>query len=79
MITKYSSHGHLTDLANFKNTWAPRGAETAQILYNISQGWVTHNEANIVLRIYLVPPLTQLIFADECLSIFGNRFIRSAH
>ncbi|KII85573.1 glycoside hydrolase family 95 protein [Plicaturopsis crispa FD-325 SS-3] len=27
--------------------WAPRGAETAQILYNISRGWVTHNEMNI--------------------------------
>ncbi|EIW76069.1 glycoside hydrolase family 95 protein [Coniophora puteana RWD-64-598 SS2] len=28
----------------FEDTWAPRGAETAQILYNISQGWVTHDE-----------------------------------
>ncbi|PCH37096.1 glycoside hydrolase family 95 protein [Wolfiporia cocos MD-104 SS10] len=27
-----------------ENTWAPRGAETAQILYNISRGWVTHDE-----------------------------------
>ncbi|CCM03449.1 uncharacterized protein FIBRA_05582 [Fibroporia radiculosa] len=30
-----------------ENTWAPRGAETAQILYNISRGWVTHDEMNI--------------------------------
>ncbi|KAJ7705329.1 glycoside hydrolase family 95 protein [Mycena rosella] len=28
----------------FEKTWAPRGAQTAQILYNISRGWVTHNE-----------------------------------
>lgn len=27
-------------------TWAPRGAETAKLLYNAS-GWVTHNEVNI--------------------------------
>lgn len=27
-------------------TWAPRGAETAKLLYNGS-GWVTHNEMNI--------------------------------
>ncbi|KAJ7740936.1 glycoside hydrolase family 95 protein [Mycena maculata] len=30
-----------------EKTWAPRGAETAQILYNISRGWVTHDEMNI--------------------------------
>lgn len=29
-----------------KNTWVPRGSETAQLLYNGS-GWVTHNEMNI--------------------------------
>ncbi|ROW00089.1 hypothetical protein VSDG_03553 [Cytospora chrysosperma] len=28
------------------NTWAPRGSETAQLLYNGS-GWVTHHEMNI--------------------------------
>ncbi len=28
----------------YQKTWAPRGAETAQTLYNISRGWVTHNE-----------------------------------
>ncbi|OSD05704.1 glycoside hydrolase family 95 protein [Trametes coccinea BRFM310] len=28
----------------FEKTWAPRGAQTAQYLYNISEGWVTHNE-----------------------------------
>ncbi|KAL6297766.1 Six-hairpin glycosidase-like protein [Sparassis latifolia] len=27
-----------------ENTWAPRGTETAEILYNISRGWVTHDE-----------------------------------
>ncbi|KAF8523416.1 glycoside hydrolase family 95 protein [Gautieria morchelliformis] len=27
-----------------EKNWAPRGAETAQLLYNISRGWVTHNE-----------------------------------
>ncbi|KAH9838020.1 glycoside hydrolase family 95 protein [Rhodofomes roseus] len=30
-----------------ENTWAPRGASTAQILYNISRGWVTHDEMNL--------------------------------
>ncbi|KAG9125867.1 hypothetical protein FRC07_005832 [Ceratobasidium sp. 392] len=28
-------------------TWAPRGAETAKTLYNITRGWVVHNEMNI--------------------------------
>ncbi|CAE6505192.1 unnamed protein product, partial [Rhizoctonia solani] len=28
-------------------TWAPRGAETAKTLYNITRGWVTHNEMNV--------------------------------
>ncbi|KAG8722629.1 hypothetical protein FRC11_002668, partial [Ceratobasidium sp. 423] len=28
-------------------TWAPRGAETAMVLYNTTRGWVTHNEMNI--------------------------------
>ncbi|TFK47366.1 glycoside hydrolase family 95 protein [Heliocybe sulcata] len=27
-----------------EKTWAPRGSLTAQILYNISEGWVTHDE-----------------------------------
>ncbi|KAI0764822.1 Six-hairpin glycosidase-like protein [Fomes fomentarius] len=31
----------------FEKTWVPRGTQTAQNLYNISQGWVTHNEMNI--------------------------------
>lgn len=30
-----------------EKTWAPRGAYTAEVLYNISQGWVTHDEMNI--------------------------------
>ncbi|KAF3763822.1 family 95 glycoside hydrolase [Cryphonectria parasitica EP155] len=32
--------------AYMANTWAPRGSETAQLLYNGS-GWVTHDEMNI--------------------------------
>jgi alpha-L-fucosidase 2 len=27
-----------------EKTWAPRGAYTAHVLYNITRGWVTHNE-----------------------------------
>ncbi|KAL5504959.1 hypothetical protein ACEPAH_7622 [Sanghuangporus vaninii] len=27
-----------------EKTWAPRGAYTAQVLYNITRGWVGHNE-----------------------------------
>ncbi|KAF4585052.1 hypothetical protein EYR40_001887 [Pleurotus pulmonarius] len=30
-----------------EKNWAPRGAYTAQVLYNISRGWVVHNELNI--------------------------------
>ncbi|KAH9475954.1 putative alpha-fucosidase A [Psilocybe cubensis] len=30
-----------------ERTWAPRGVQTAQVLYNISRGWVTHDEMNI--------------------------------
>lgn len=29
-----------------KNTWVPRGTETAKLLYN-APGWVVHNEVNI--------------------------------
>lgn len=28
-------------------TWAPRGAYTAEVLYNITRGWVVHNEMNV--------------------------------
>ncbi|KAI0746485.1 Six-hairpin glycosidase-like protein [Daedaleopsis nitida] len=28
----------------FEKNWVPRGTQTAQNLYNISEGWVTHNE-----------------------------------
>lgn len=31
---------------HMKNTWVPRGSDTAHLLYNGS-GWVTHNEMNI--------------------------------
>ncbi|KAG9004378.1 hypothetical protein FRB90_010942, partial [Tulasnella sp. 427] len=30
-----------------EKTWIPRGQQTANILYNTSRGWVTHNEMNI--------------------------------
>lgn len=30
-----------------QNTWVPRGTLTAQLLYNASLGWVTHDEMNI--------------------------------
>ncbi|PPQ70422.1 hypothetical protein CVT24_013172 [Panaeolus cyanescens] len=29
-----------------EKTWVPRGQQTAQVLYNITRGWVTHNEMN---------------------------------
>ena len=28
------------------DTWMPRGAETAYLLYNSTKGWVTHNQMN---------------------------------
>ncbi|CUA71437.1 hypothetical protein RSOLAG22IIIB_09547 [Rhizoctonia solani] len=30
-----------------EKTWAPRGAETAKVLYNITRGWLVHDELNI--------------------------------
>ncbi|VDB95612.1 unnamed protein product [Peniophora sp. CBMAI 1063] len=30
-----------------EKTWVPRGTATANILYNISHGWVTHNAVNL--------------------------------
>ncbi|KAF8315453.1 hypothetical protein DL93DRAFT_2166815 [Clavulina sp. PMI_390] len=30
-----------------EKTWAPRGTETALALYNVSNGWVTHDEMNV--------------------------------
>ncbi|KAF9479521.1 glycoside hydrolase family 95 protein [Pholiota conissans] len=30
-----------------EKTWAPRGAYTALVLYNITRGWVTHDEMNV--------------------------------
>lgn len=29
------------------DTWLPRGAETARLLYGAEEGWVTHNEMNV--------------------------------
>ncbi|KAK1231403.1 hypothetical protein PQX77_005500 [Marasmius sp. AFHP31] len=31
----------------FEKNWVPRGEETAHLIYNISRGWVVHNEMNI--------------------------------
>ncbi|KAG7095183.1 hypothetical protein E1B28_005962 [Marasmius oreades] len=31
----------------FETNWVPRGSETAHLIYNISRGWVVHNEMNI--------------------------------
>lgn len=39
--------GYIIDGEYLQKTWAPRGAETAQYLYNISEGWVTHNEVRM--------------------------------
>lgn len=33
--------------AYMANTWMPRGAETAKLLYGTSDGWVTHDEMNV--------------------------------
>jgi alpha-L-fucosidase 2 len=33
-------------LTLLQKTWTPRGAFTAQMLYNISRGWVTHSEVS---------------------------------
>lgn len=51
------------DLMMLKKTWAPRGAYTAQVLYNMSQGWVTHDEVScscLVWNTLVDDPL------DEC-------------
>ena len=32
-----------------QKTWVPRGTQTAQNLYNIDEGWTTHNEMNVGL------------------------------
>ncbi|GJE92362.1 glycoside hydrolase family 95 protein [Phanerochaete sordida] len=40
--------GIVTPLFDYiEKTWAPRGAYTAEVLYNINEGWVTHDEMNI--------------------------------
>ena len=49
---------HLVSL--LQKTWAPRGAETAQTLYNITSGWVTHDE----VRFHPLAPM--MIFQLEC-------------
>ena len=28
-------------------TWAPRGAETAKLVYGADDGWVVHDEVNV--------------------------------
>ncbi|KAF9465865.1 glycoside hydrolase family 95 protein [Collybia nuda] len=44
-MTNLDVHRPLFDY--FQKTWAPRGTLTAQVLYNITRGWVVHNEMNI--------------------------------
>ena len=39
-----------TDRFINQKTWAPRGEFTARVLYNISRGWVTHNEVRFLCR-----------------------------
>lgn len=41
------------------NTWMPRGAETAKLLYGSDEGWVTHDEMNI---------FGHTAYVSECLS-----------
>jgi alpha-L-fucosidase 2 len=36
--------------SHLQNTWGPRGAYTAQVLYNVSEGFVTHGEMNVRLQ-----------------------------
>lgn len=43
-VSTSTSRGPMVRLNVCKKTWVPRGTETAQILYNITRGWVTHNE-----------------------------------
>lgn len=40
--------GHLLPglWSHMKETWVPRGSETAKLLYGAEQGWVIHNELN---------------------------------
>jgi len=52
----------------FEKNWAPRGAETAQVLYNISRGWVTHNEVSFVC----LPNETVTHFGNTQMNIFGH-------
>ncbi|KAF9465864.1 glycoside hydrolase family 95 protein [Collybia nuda] len=44
-MTNLNVHRPLFDY--FQKTWAPRGEFTAQVLYNITRGWVVHNEVNV--------------------------------
>ena len=37
-----------------KKNWAPRGAITAQVLYKISRGWVTHNDVSPLYKIIIL-------------------------
>ena len=43
---------------SLQKTWAPRGAETRRILYNITRGFVTHDEVRSPLYLVMLP--TQL-------------------
>ncbi|OSX62210.1 glycoside hydrolase family 95 protein [Postia placenta MAD-698-R-SB12] len=67
----------LVPSSQITNTWAPRGAETAQILYNISRGWVTHDEMNvrslnIILRMSTSRFTQPKIFGHTGMKLSGN-------
>lgn len=51
-----------------QQNWAPRGSETAKILYNISEGWVTHDEVGVIRIFSLATLLTGWLELDECKS-----------
>ncbi|KIY52195.1 glycoside hydrolase family 95 protein [Fistulina hepatica ATCC 64428] len=44
-MTNLNVTGPLFDY--FEKTWAPRGTDTAKVLYNSDRGWVVHDEINI--------------------------------
>ena len=56
-----------------QKNWAPRGAETAQTLYNISRGWVTHNEVGVVKIIGLTRAEDWIHIVDECVYLVHCR------
>ncbi|KAJ7621165.1 glycoside hydrolase family 95 protein [Roridomyces roridus] len=58
----------------FEKNWAPRGAETAWTLYNVSRGWVTHNEMNarVLLAFSFLPSISLQIFGHTGMKAADN-------